>query len=70
MKKIGENSTKGLPPPLPPPLVEKVSLAKNDLHAMKRILYDMGPQVEARWPRERVLKLSQSLLVKRPFPPP
>ena len=40
-KKLVEYSTKGLTPP-PPPLVEKILLTKNDLHAMKRILYDMG----------------------------
>ena len=36
-KKIGDNSPK---PPPPPPV--KIYLAKNDLHAMKQILYDMG----------------------------
>ena len=48
----------------------KCWMAKNDLHAMKRILYDMGPWVVSRWPLERVLKLSHSLLVKRPPTPP
>ena len=43
-----KNSTKG-PTPLPPLLVEKFLSAKNDLHVMKRILYDMGPQVVAKW---------------------
>ena len=36
---------------------------------MKRILYDMGLWVVSRWPLERVLKLSHSLLVKRPPTP-
>ena len=41
-------------------------LAKNDLHVMKRILYDTGPQVVARWLCERVSKLRNSVLAKRP----
>ena len=35
---------------------------------MKRILYDTGPRVIARWSRERVSKLRISVLVKRPPP--
>ena len=66
-KKIVEYSTKGLTPP-PPPLVEKILLAKNDLHTMKRILYDTGPVVVARWPLKRVFKRRHSFLVKRPPP--
>ena len=45
--------------------MEKFLLAKNDIHDMKQILYDMGPQVVGRWPLERVLKLSHSFLLKR-----
>ena len=52
-----------------PLLVEKILLAKNYLHVMKRILYDTGPRVVARWSRERILKLSYSVLVKRPHNP-
>ena len=37
---------------------------------MKRILYDTGPRVVARWSRERILKLSNLVLVKRPPTPP
>ena len=66
IKKIVENSTRG---PIPPPLVEKSLLAKNDLHVMKRILYNTGPRVVARWLRERVSKLRNSVLVKRPPTP-
>ena len=62
IKKIVENSTRG---PIPP-LVEKSLLAKNDLHVVKRILYNMGPRVVARWLRERVSKLRNSVLVNRP----
>ena len=47
-----------------PLLVKKNLLAKNDLHAMKRI--HIGPRVVARWLPERVLKLKNSVLVKRP----
>ena len=43
-KKMVEFSTKCLTP-LPP-----VSEKKNDLHTMKRILYDMGPLTLVRWP--------------------
>ena len=50
-------------------VVENLTKGKNDLHAMKRILYDTGPQVVARWSRERILKLSNSVLVKRPPTP-
>ena len=28
----------------------EAELGKNDLHAMKRILYDMGPLTLVRWP--------------------
>ena len=52
MKKIVENSTKGLTPPAPP-LIEKILLAKIDLHVMKRILYDTGWETVARWPHKR-----------------
>ena len=31
---------------------------------MKRILYDKNPRVVARWSRERILKSSNSVLVK------
>ena len=41
-KKLVEFSTKALTPPPSPPLVEKILLAKNDLHAVKQILYDTG----------------------------
>ena len=34
-------------------LVEKILLAKNDLHVMKRILYDTGRRTVARWPYKR-----------------
>ena len=68
-KKIVEYSTKGSTPPPPPSYWEKFLLAKNDLHVMKRILYDTGPRVVARWSRERILKLSKSVLVKRPPTP-
>ena len=37
---------------------------------MKRIMYDTGPRVVARWSRERTLKLSKLVLVKRPATPP
>ena len=46
-------------------VVENLTKGKNDLHAMKRILYDTGPQVVARWLLERVLKMSHSFLVIR-----
>ena len=32
-----------------PPLVEKNKKTKNDLLAMKQILYDMGPPTLVRW---------------------
>ena len=41
-------------------------MAKIDLHAMKRIMYETGPRVVARWLLERVLKLKKSVLMKRP----
>ena len=41
-KKIVDNSTKPPPPPV------KIYLAKNDLHAMKQILNDTGPQLVER----------------------
>ena len=50
--------------------MEKILLAKNDLDVKKRILYDTGRRVVARWSRERILKLSNSFLVKRPPHPP
>ena len=40
-------------------------MARNNIHAVKQFLCDMGPQVVARWPLERVLKLSHSFLLKR-----
>ena len=33
-------------------------MAENDLQTVKRILYDTGPPVVARWPLERILKMS------------
>ena len=49
IKKIVANSPNGL---APPPQVEIFSLAKNDLYAMKQILYDTGLWVVTRWPLE------------------
>ena len=46
-KKLLENSNKALPPP--PTLLEKKK-TKNDLRAMKRILYDMGNFFDANRP--------------------
>ena len=63
-KKIVEESAKSPPPTF----LEKKILAKNNLHVMKRIPYDTGPLVVARWPLERVLKLRNSVIVKRPPP--
>ena len=37
-------------------LVEKKNKTKNDLLAMKRILYDLGPLTLVRWPLWRTLK--------------
>ena len=48
----------------PPPTFLGKKLAKNNLHVMKRILYDTGPRVYARWSCERILKLSNSALMK------
>ena len=48
-KKIVEYSTKGLTPALS----GKIFLAKNDLHVVKRILYDTGRRTVARWPHKR-----------------
>ena len=52
----------------PPP-----TFSGNDFYClkmiMKQILYDTGLRVVARWPRERVSKLRNSVLVKRPPPP-
>ena len=64
-----ENFSKGRTQ-IPCPISEKKHLlAKNDLHLMKQILYDTtGPPVVTRWPLERVLKLRNSVLVKR-LPP-
>ena len=42
-----ENSIKGLPPP---PRYWKKKKTKNDLRAMKRILYDMGNFLDANRP--------------------
>ena len=42
-----ENSIKGLPPP---PAIGKKKKTKNDLRAMKRILYDMGNFFDANRP--------------------
>ena len=53
-KKLVEYSTKGL---TPRPQWKKILLAKNDLHAVKRILYDTGRQTVARWPHKRRQKL-------------
>ena len=47
-KKIGEFSPKRLPPP--PLSGKKIKKTKNDLLAMKQILYDMGPLTLVRWP--------------------
>ena len=49
-KKLVEFFNKGL---TPPPLVEKILLAKNDLHVVKRILYDTGRWTVVRWPHKR-----------------
>ena len=46
---------------LPPPLVEKNWKNENDLHAMKQILYDMGPPTLVRWPLYRALKVWHAL---------
>ena len=70
VSKIKKNSGKFHKGSDPPLLVEQFLLAKNDLHVMKQILYDMGPQVVVRWSLERILKLSKSVLVKRPPTPP
>ena len=43
---------------------KKILLAKNDLHVMKRILYDTGPRVVARWSRREF-----SSGEKTPHPP-
>ena len=43
-----ENSIKGLTPP--PSLMENKKKTKNDLRAMKRILYDMGNFFDANRP--------------------
>ena len=48
-KKIVEFSTKRLTP-LPPPWWKRNKKTKNDLLAMKQILYDMGPLTLVRWP--------------------
>ena len=44
-----ENSNKALPPP-PTLLEEKIKKTKNDLRAMKQILYDMGNFFDANRP--------------------
>ena len=62
-KKIVEESAKSPPPTF----LEKKLLAKN---VMKRIPYDTGLLVVARWPLERVLKLGNSGIEKRPHPAP
>ena len=49
-KKLVEFFNKRLTPPSP-------WWKKNDLHAMKRILYDMGPLTLVRWPLYRALKV-------------
>ena len=54
-KKIVEFSTKRLPPP--PLSGRKIRKTKNDLLAMKQILYDMGPLTLVRWPLYRALKV-------------
>jgi len=59
-----ENSTKGPTPPI----MENL-LTFNDLHAMKQILYDTGPQIVARWLLQRVFTLRNSDRVKRPSTP-
>ena len=52
--KIVEYSTKGLtPPPLPALSGKKILLATNDLHVVKRILYDTDRRTVARWPHKR-----------------
>ena len=66
-QRLVENCTKGPPsPPLLPPYWKKFYWLKIDLHATKRFLYDMGPRVVTSWPLERVLKLKNSVMVKRP----
>ena len=51
-KKLVEYSTKGLTPP--PPLSGNFFLLnKNDLHVVKRILYDTGRRTVAGWPHTR-----------------
>ena len=47
-KKLLENSNKALTPP--PLLEKKKKKTKNDLRAMKRILYDMGNFFDANRP--------------------
>ena len=39
-------------------VVENLTKGENDRHAMKRILYDTGLQVVARWLLERLLRSS------------
>ena len=51
-KKLVELSIKRLTPPPPPVGKNKI---KNDLRAMNRILYDMGPPTLVRWPLYRAL---------------
>ena len=46
-KKLLEDSNKALPPPS---LLENFKKTKNDLRAMKRILYDMGNFFDANRP--------------------
>ena len=42
----------------PPPLSgKKMKKTKNDLIAMKQILYDIGPLTLGRWPLKRALKV-------------
>ena len=56
-KKLVDFSTKGLTPPPPRPQWKKILLAKNDLHVVKRILYDTGRRTVVRWPHKRRQKL-------------
>ena len=52
-----KNSTKGLTP-APPLMEKKILLAKIDLQVVKRILYDTGRRVVARWSSVEAEKFS------------
>ena len=53
--------------------MEKLLSVKNDLHVMKRMLYDAGWRTGARQPNKRSLKLevvSYGEITSAPNPPP